>query len=190
MKQQLEAGNTDTALKLAEKAFGLKPKHEETQNRLLELQAGSNDWVGARRTLAAKLKHGLLPRDVHKRRDAVLALGEAYDTLGDDTPAAREAAINANRQSPDLIPAAVFASDAFVAQNKPKNATRILRKAWSAGTASPDLAAAFARIVPDETPVDRIKRFAALTGQHRDHPETRMLEAELYISAEDFPARA
>ena len=186
MKQQLDAGNTDTALKLAEKAFGLKPKHEETQNRLLELQAGSHDWAGARRTLAAKVKHGSLPRDVHKRRDAVLALGEARDTIGEDTPAAREAAINANRQSPDLIPAAVFAADAFVAQNKPKNATRILRKAWGAAP-HPDLAAAFARIVPDETPDARIKRFAALTNQHRDHPETRMLEAELKITAEDFP---
>lgn len=188
MKQQLDAGNADTALKLAEKAFALKPKHEDTQNRLLELQAGSNDWSGARRTLAAKLKHGSLPRDVHRRRDAVLALGEAHETLNKDKPVeAREAAIEANRQSPDLIPAAVMAADGFVAQRKPKNATRILRKAWGAQP-HPDIAAAFARINPDESPEERIKRFAALTNQHRDHPETRMLEAELRISAEDFTA--
>jgi len=62
--------------KLAEKAFALKPKHEETQDLLLQLQAGSEDWTGARKTLDAKLKYGSLPRDVHKRRDAVLALSE------------------------------------------------------------------------------------------------------------------
>jgi len=41
MKQKLAEGDTDTALKLAEKAFALKPKHEETQDVLLKLQAGS-----------------------------------------------------------------------------------------------------------------------------------------------------
>lgn len=188
MKQQLEKGETDTAMKLAEKAFALRPAHVETQDVLLGLQAGAHDWSGARRTLGAKLKHGALPRDVHKRRDAVLALGEAQDIVDDaNSIEAREKAIEANRLSPDLIPAAVMAADGFVATGKHRNATRILKKAWSVQP-HPDLAAAFARIQPDETSPNRIKRFVALTGQHPDHPETRMLRAELQIAAEDFPA--
>ena len=188
MKQRLADGDTDTALKLAEKAFALKPRHEETQDVLLKLQAGAHDWTAARRTLGAKLKHGGLPRDVHWRRDAVLALSEAKDILDEEKPIeAREAAILANRMSPDLIPAAAMASDALVAQGKAKQATRILRKAWEASP-HPDLAAAFARIAPDETPAERVRRFGVLTGLHRGNPETRMLEAELLIAAEDFPA--
>ena len=35
---------------------------------------------------------------------------------------------------------------------------------------------------------ERIVRFQTLTTLHRDNPETRMLEAELQIAAEDFPA--
>ena len=35
MKKRLSEGDTDTALKLAEKAFSLKPKHEETQDVLI-----------------------------------------------------------------------------------------------------------------------------------------------------------
>lgn len=188
MMHRLSDGDTDTAMKLAEKAFALKPKHEETQDVLLKLQAGASDWSGARKTLGAKLKHGGLPRDVHKRRDAVLALGQAKDIFDDDNGIeAREAAIEANRLSPDLIPAAVMAADGYVAQGKSKNAARVLKKAWSVQP-HPDLAGSFARIVPDETPKERIKRFAVLTNQHRDNPETRMLLAELYIAAEDFPA--
>lgn len=188
MLQKLEAGQTDTALKLAEKAFSMNARHEETQDVLLKLQAGAHDWSGARRTLSAKLKHGGLPRDVHKRRDAVLALGEARDILDEEKPiAAREAAISANRMSPDLIPAAVMASDSYVEQGKPKYATRVIRKAWEAAP-HPDLAAAFARIQPDETPEERIKRFRLLTNAHRDSSETKMLESELNIAAEDFPA--
>ena len=188
MKQQLQAGNTDTAMALAEKAFSLRPGHVETQDVLLELQASNHDWSGARKTLGAKLKYGGLPRDVHKRRDAVLALGEAKDIVNEDSPIeAREKAIEANRLSPDLIPAAVMAADGYISQNKPRNAARLLTKAWGAQP-HPDLAAAFARIVPDETTAERIKRFRALTNQHTDHPETIMLAAELQIAAEDYPA--
>ena len=188
MRQKLLDGDTDIALKLAERAFALKPKHEETQDVLLTLQAGQHDWTGARKTLSAKLKHGSMPRDVHRRRDAVLALGEARDIVEKGASIElREKAIAANKLSPDLVPAAVMASDAYVADGKPRYATRVIRKAWEVAP-HPDLAAAFARIEADENAGRRIARFTVLTNMHRDHPETRLLEAELQIAAEDFPA--
>jgi HemY protein len=188
MRQKLAAGDTDTALALAEKAFALKPKHEETQDVLLRLQAQKEDWSGARKTLTAKLKHGSLPRDVHKRRDAVLALSEAKAIVADDSAIeVKEAAIEANRLSPDLIPAAVLAADSYTAAGEVKYAARVLKKAWGAHP-HPDLAAAFARIAPEETPAERLKRFKALTRITPDHAETKMLLAELHIAAEDFPA--
>jgi len=187
MKQKLEDGDTDTALKLAEKAFALKPKHEETQDVLLRLQAQTEDWSGARKTLNAKLKHGNLPRDVHKRRDAVLALSEAKDILADDSSIeVQEKAIEANKLSPDLIPAAVMAAQSYVDQGRPKLAVRLLKKSWEAQP-HPDLAAAFAAIAPDETPAERVRRFTALTRIKPDHSETKMLLAELHIANEDFP---
>ena len=188
MKQQLEAGNTDTALALAEKAFALRPRNEETQDTLLRLQAAKHDWSGARRTLGAKLKHGSLPRDVHKRRDAVLALSEARDIIDDSNSIyARETAIEANRLSPDLIPAAVMAARSYMRNNQERYATRVLKKAWEVQP-HPDLAAAFAEIQPKEDPSQRIRRFSTLTRLKPDHPETRMLLAELHIANEDFPA--
>ncbi|MGJ5617748.1 heme biosynthesis protein HemY [Sulfitobacter sp. MF3-043] len=187
MKQKLAAGDTETALKLAERAFALKPKHAETGDILLQLQAAKEDWSGARQTLSAKLKNGQLPRDVHKRRDAVLALSEAKDVIADgNSIESREAAIEANRLSPDLIPAAVMAAHSYIKQSKPKYAARLLQKAWSVHP-HPDLAAAYAAIAPDETPPDRIKRFKALIKSQSDHPETRMLLSELHIANEDFP---
>jgi len=187
MKQKLSAGDTDTALKLAEKAFALKPKHEETQDVLLKLQAGAEDWSGARKTLNAKLKHGSLPRDVHRRRDAVLALSEAKDVMLEGSSIeAREAAIEANRLSPDLVPAAVAAAQGYIESDKANYAARVLKKAWDVQP-HPDLAATYAAIMPDEEPRARIKRFRKLTKSQADHPETKMLLAELHIAAEDFP---
>lgn len=187
MRQQLDEGKTDTALKLAETAFALKPRHEETQDVLLKLQAESGDWTGARETLNAKLRAGNLPRDVHRRRDAVLALSEANDILDDAKPIeARESAIEANRLSPDLIPAAVMAAQGYIEQDKKRYATRVLKKAWEAQP-HPDLAAAYAAIEPDEDAEARIKRFRTLTKGTLDHPETKMVMSELHIAAEDFP---
>ena len=187
MKQKLAEGDDETARKLAEKALAIKPRHEETQDVLLNLQTKAQDWAGARSTLTAKLKAGYLPRDVFKRRDAVLALSEAKGILDEGaTVEQQERAIEANRLSPDLVPAAAMAARAYIAKGKPRSATKILKKAWEVQP-HPDLAHAFADIVPDESPDQRIKRFTALTRIHPENMETRLILAELNIVAEDFP---
>ncbi|MCE6952505.1 heme biosynthesis protein HemY [Cereibacter sphaeroides] len=188
LKQKLEENDTNTALALAQKAFEINPKHSETQDILLRLQAERHDWTGARNTLNAKMKSGALPKAVYKRRDAVLALQTAKDVFDESsTIEAREAAILANKKSPDLIPAAAMAARSYLAQGNKKYAVRVLKKAWEAQP-HPDLAAAFAEIEPDETPVERLKRFRTLTAIRPDDDETRMLLAELSLAAEDFPA--
>ena len=189
MKQKLAEGDTDTAMKLAEKAFAIKPKHIETQDTLLKLQAEKEDWSGARVTLDAKAKHGSLPRDVHRRRDAILALSQASDRrLEGKIDEAHELALEANRLSPDLVPGAELAAKTYVEQGKPKYASRILKAAWDAKP-HPALAAAFGAIVSeDETHTARMKRFRTLTRVHPTDPETKMLLAELNVAGEDFPA--
>ncbi|MEM9766120.1 MAG: heme biosynthesis HemY N-terminal domain-containing protein, partial [Pseudomonadota bacterium] len=187
LKQKLSDGDTETALKLAENAFALKPKNVETQDTLLKLQANEKDWKGARDTIGVKLKHGSMPRDLHKRRDAVLEIAQARSLRREGkVEEAQKLAIEANRLSPELIPAAVMAAQAHVEQNAPRYATKVLRNAW-ASQPHPELAAAYAAIEPDETAAARIKRFKTLTKSKPDHPETKMVMAELYISAEDFP---
>ncbi|MCY4152533.1 MAG: tetratricopeptide repeat protein [Aestuariivita sp.] len=186
IRQKLAEGDNDTALKLASKAFDIKPRHEETQDVLLKLQSQARDWSGARKTLRVKMRHGSLPRDLHRRRDAILAISEARDADEDSTSVAvQSAAIEANRLSPDLIPAAVMAARAQILRDEPRRAAKVIRRAWEAQP-HPELAAAFAEIVPDESGPDRLKRFAALTRHHPNHAETRLLLAELNLAIEDF----
>lgn len=187
LRQKLADGDIDTALKLAQSAFALKPGHAEIQDTLLQLQTKKADWKGARATLGTKLKYGELPRDVYKRRDAVLALSEARGVFDEGKSIeAREAAIEANRLSPDLIPAAVLAARSYLDQGNKRHAVKVINKAWLMQP-HPDLAAAFAAIEPDETPSQRLKRFDKLLKVHPDNRETRLLSAELHLSAEDFP---
>ncbi|MFO7834382.1 MAG: tetratricopeptide repeat protein, partial [Halohasta sp.] len=79
-----------------------------------------------------------------------------------------------------------MAARGYLADGNARYATRVLTKAWNAHP-HPDLAAAFAEIVTDETPQARLKRFKTLVKSSPDHPETKMLLAELHIAAEEFP---
>ena len=188
LKQKLDAGETDTALKLAEKAFALKPAHVETQNTLLKLQTSEEDWAGARTTLGAKLKHGDLPRDVHKRRDGVLALSEARDLrMAGKIDESHERSIEANRLTPGLVPAAVLVARGYAELGKPKLSERVLRAAWEINP-HPELAAAYAAIAADEDPAARLKRFDKLVRLAPENAETKMLLAELNITAEKYDA--
>lgn len=188
MKQKLAEGDTETALKLAEKAFALRPAHHGNLDTLFLLQSDTADWSGARTTLSAKLRAKALPRDVAKRRDAVLSLADAkvaYDA--GDKDAAREAALQANKLSPTLIPAAVLAARLLIEEDKKRLATKILKAAWQT-MPHPDLATAFAALEPDEKPDARRKRFEQLARLQPAHRETKMLLAELALHEEDFPA--
>ncbi len=188
MKQKLAEGDTVTAMKLAEKAFALRPAHEDTQNLLFEMQSDAGDWSGARDTLVTKVRKGVLPKDIGRRREALLALADAKDKLdaGDVEPG-RIAALSANKLAPTLVPAAVLAAEMQNLSGNKSAAAKILKKAWG-GNPHPELAAAFAEIEEDETSGQRLKRFAALTKVNPNDPETRLLKAELALADEDFPA--
>jgi HemY protein len=188
LRQKLDAGETALALKLAEKAFAVKPSHPGVLDTLFALQAEASDWPGARETLEAKVKARLLPRDVGARRDAVLSLAEARAAeIAGDLDRACRAAADANRLAPALVPAAVTAARLKAGEGDRRAAERILKKAWDIEP-HPDLSAAFAALETDESPAARQKRFKALLASRPEHPETRLLAAELSLSAEDFPA--
>ena len=187
MKKRLSEGDTDTALKLAEKAFSLKPKHEETQDVLIGLQTRGSDWRGARKTLSAKLKYGSLPKDIHRRRDAVLALSEAAEVIETDKRIdAQVTAIEANRMSPDLVPAAALVAKEYLTDDKKKNAIKVIKKAWESQP-HPDLAAIYSEIFQGESSEDREKGFKLLAKMNPKHVETKIMMAEMYLQAEDFP---
>lgn len=188
MQQRLEAGDTDTALALARKAFALRPANPGVLRTLFDLQSKKEDWGGARETLNASIHAKLLPRDVGTRRDAVLSLADARAALADgNAERGNEAARQANKLAPTLVPAAALAARVEASTDHKRKAAKILTRAWKE-TPHPELAAAFAEIEPGETPAARRKRFDALLKQNPDDPETRMLAAELALADEDFPA--
>ena len=187
MRLKLEAGETDTALELARKAFALRPDNAPVLDTLFDLQTKTGDWAGARETLNAKMHARLMPRDLGTRRDAVLSLAEsrkAHDA--GDAARGHAAALQASKLAPTLAPASTLAAQAHLSQGSKRRATRALVNAWTANP-HPEIAAAFAAIEPGESPAARRKRFQTLTAAAPNHPESRLLAAELALADEDFP---
>jgi HemY protein len=184
---KLEEGDTTTALALQRKAFALRPDNDRVLRTLFDLQTKAEDWSGARETLNAAMHARLLPRDVGVRRDAVLSLADARVALAEGNEArGDEAALQANRLAPTLVPAAVLAARGLARKGQKRKAAKVLTSAWAANP-HPDLAAAFAALEPDESPAARRKRFATLFAAAPASSESRLLDAELALAAEDFP---
>ncbi|MFN4099482.1 MAG: heme biosynthesis protein HemY, partial [Pararhodobacter sp.] len=131
-------------------------------------------------------RSGRLPKPVYQRRDAVLTLQQSEaEAAAGNTGAAQDLAIEANRLSPDLVPAAVRAAGALAARDSARAATKIIKRAWRTQP-HPELAHAFAGIAPNEASTARLKRFEPLLAL-TPGPESQMTRAELLIAAEDFP---
>ncbi len=187
LTMSLNEGDTDRALKLARRAFVLQPKESGTQDALLGLQAQIGDWRGARDTMRAKAKSGHLPKDVAARREAVLLLADARTAQAKgDTERALTAATEAAKKAPGLAPAAALATELLARDGQARKAARIAVDAWRHAP-HPSIAAAFAAIQPDETPDQRRQRFRTLIAAAPDHAETKMLLAELELTAGHFP---
>lgn len=188
LRQAQERGETERALKLASHAFELKPRDPDVLTTLFDLQCQAADWAGARRTLAAQVRVKALTRDVGDRREAVLLVAEAR-AAGHraEVDVARDLANRAHKRSPGLIPATITAAQNANADGDARRAAKMLREAWRTEP-HPDIAAAFAALAPDETPEARRKRFGELTKIKSEHPETRMLAAELALADKDWPA--
>lgn len=188
MKQKLAEGDTDTALKLAKKAITLRPSHKPSLSTLFDLQIEKKEWAGAQKTIAATVKANGLPKDVARRREAVVVFSNARQLLdAGDIELGKEAALSANKLSPGLVPAVVLAAEMHMLANDKRAAAKVLKRAWAVNP-HPDLAASFAEIVPKETSIERLKRFKALISQNPDHEETKLLKAELALADEDFPS--
>lgn len=184
--QALAEGETEKALRLAEYGFAIKPRDNQLLETLYGLQSENFDWAGARKTLGVQKKVGLIGKSEAARREATLALAQAEDAeAANRAEEAKRRALEAAKLDPSNVEAVVAASKRLVAEGSKRSAARQITEAWRL---NPDarLAQAFAEIEPDETPVKRRKRFQRLFDANPQHPETRFLQAELALFAEDW----
>lgn len=179
-------GDNEAAAKHAERAHLLKPRALWATNALFDLKSAHGQWRDAMAVLKDASDIGLIDSGLARRRRAVLLAAEARDAEHrGDGEAALNLALEALSLSPALTPAASLAARRLVLQNKVWRAQDVVEQAWTQAP-HPDLADAYAAIVPNESPEARAKRMRDLARLNRDHFESRMLDAEQAILVRDY----
>ena len=186
LQQAVADGDVDRALKLAEHARELSPRDAGTLDALFTLQSQKFDWAAARKTLAAQVRAGHVPRIEAAKREGALVLAQAQDAerLG-ETEHARQLAIEAAKLDPTNVEAVAMAVNNLISTGSKRAASKLVTDAWRARPHA-KLAAAFAEIEPDEAPAQRRRRFEGLFALHPENPETHFLKAELALVDEDW----
>ncbi len=180
--QAMRQGDMGYAARLVDRAMHLQPKSPWLIRNKFEIECAAGDWPQARETIGRAARTRLITRVERNRRQGILAYAEACQALdqGAETQAlgfAQEALKGAS----DLVPAAVLAARLLAASGNPDKAGRVLEKCWALNP-HPDLADAYASLVPDEKPAQRLVRMRRLIAANPDHLESRLLGAQTSLA--------
>jgi HemY protein len=180
LMQALKAGDRAEALMLAKRAYEERPNTPWAIATLLDLQLEAGDWKRAQPLLQHASKLKVLGDPILRRRRAVIAADRARREPSDTgLDAAREAV----KLAPELVPARAMLGRLLAQAGRAKDARRALEQGWTAAP-HPELAAAYAAIVPDEEPIARYRRFERLNELSPRHRESLLALGECALAAE------
>jgi HemY protein len=183
LAQTLREGETDTALRLAERAQRLRPDVPWVTGTLLGLQASAGQWEAARDTLAAARRRGVIPRERARHHGGVVLheLSRAAEQRGDLRQAAALAA-RAQARAPDLAAIACHHARLLTALGRSRAAAKVIERAWQSAP-HPDLARAYLEAHPEAGPIERAAALQRLASQNPEAAESHLALAEAALAA-------
>lgn len=178
-------GDRDVARHYAARAAEIAPQLGWASSATLEARTAEGDWDGALVLLESQRSTKLIDAARANRLRAVLLTAKAMETLERDALAARNAATEANRLAPDLVPAAVIAAQALFRQGDLKKGAKILEAAWRK-TAHPEIADAYVHARHGDSTHDRLTRARKLKAQRENNAESALTVARVALEAGEF----
>ena len=175
----------EAARHYAEIAAKEAPQLGWASNAALETRSRQGDWDGALRLIDQQSSTRQLTREVADRRRAVMLTAKAIEILDADPAGARNAALQALKHAPSLVPAAIVAAKALVRLNDLKKAAKVLETIWKSEP-HPDVAQAYVHLRPGDSVVDRLKRAERLQSIRSYHRESAFAVAKAAFEAGDF----
>lgn len=184
--QARRAGDSKTALRLAERAFQLRPDATWVVSELFSLQAQEEDWGAAQQTLTHGLKRKLLPESEARRNRAVVAYGQAMSAEArGEHKVALDHAKQSHKHDPEFIPATALAARMMTTLGQMRRARKLLEEAWGHAP-HPELAAAYADMFPDESAEARRERLRKLAALKPEHEESFIVLAQAAMACADW----
>lgn len=178
-------GDAASARHFAEQAAQAAPGLHWAGQAVLELRCAEGDWEGALAILDANWEHGHIDKAKYHRHGAVLLTARALMLEEPDPGVAKMLAIEATRFAPDLVPAAALAARLLGEAGEPRRAAKILQAAWRKHP-HPELAEIYARLRPEDSARDRLRRVESLVREAEGHPEGLLALARAALDAQEF----
>lgn len=178
-------GERGAARHYAKQAASLAPQLVWASNAALEARTAEGDWDGAIRLLDAQKSSRQIERDAANRRRAVLLTAKAMTLIDTDPLTAKNAAVEANRLAPNLVPAAVIAAKTLFAQNDLRKGARILEGTWKLEP-HPDVADIYVAARAGDSTHDRLKRARKLQSLKQNHAESAIAVARAALDAGEY----
>ncbi len=181
--QAMQAGDKQSALELAEKAAGLKPKTDSVTTTLLELQIQNGNWAEAEETVRKMIRSKHLEPEPGRRQRAVLLYQQSLELekegrLGD----ALQTAQKANKMTPGFVPAAMRVARLLAGAGKRRKSVAVIEEAWVANP-HPHLADVLGELCAGTGPNEHIAAIERLAGYNRDHVESHIAIAKAALAA-------
>lgn len=179
----LAQGQRDQALVLATEARKLAPADGALAELLFTLLMENSQLAEAQELLADAGKRKALSRDQTARRRALVANERARRAERDgDAKDAIAFAKQALAADPSLADAALRLSRLQAAQDLARQAAGVLEKTWKIEPL-PDIAHAYATLVPDEAPLQRLRRMEKFAALQPEAWTTQRLLGETALAA-------
>ncbi len=194
--QARRAGDREAALDLARRAFRQRAHTGWAAQAVFEIEAASENWSDALRTLDKMLSAKLITREAARHKRALLLCAQAMTAEeaamtqhGEARIAACDVALaqaqQAHSLAPEFSPAIALIIRLCGVCGKVRRGTRLAEDAWGK-TPHPDIADAFMALVPGEGAYERLGRVRQLVGRNPDHIESHVALARAAIAARDW----
>lgn len=178
-------GDRDVARHYADRAAAIAPQLSWASDVTLGDKTQAGDWDGALALLDTQKATHQIGRDAVNRRRAVLLTAKAMAMLDADPLAAKNAALEANRLAPTLVPAAVTAARALFRQNDLRKGSKILEAIWKVEP-HPEIADAYIHARPGDATHDRLSRARRLQSLRQNNAESSLAVARAALDAGEF----
>src|SRR5262245_32159755 len=178
-------GDRAAARHYAGRAAEVAPQLGWASTATLEEKTERGDWDGALKLLDGQKSTRQQDRDLVKRRRAVLLTAKAMSLMDTDPVTAKNAALEANRLQPDLVPAAMVAAKALLRQNDLRKGSKVLEAAWKIEP-HPEVADLYVHARGGDATRDRLARARKLESLKRNHPESALAVARAALDAGEF----
>ncbi len=179
----LKSGRSTEAIDLAVKARKLAPGDKTLAEQLFPLLVKAERFDEAQDLLTHAARFKAMDRDVVNRRRALLANERSSDAeLADNGKDAVEFAKLALGHDPALVDAALRLARLQAVQGLTRQAANTLERSWRA-IPHPLLSAAYASLIPNQPPLQQLRRLEKLASHHPNGWQTDLMMGEAALAA-------